>query len=209
MIHFPIPSGFCTVFAVSLAAPLWLSACHQAPDGQKATTVPVDVTLLAPGNDDAVSNRIAPVDPAPAPANSMASNEAVPAAAVSSQEMKGEKGARAVLAAWAGALERGDWATARAQWGHGGADSGLDPKAFVRSYQKYQRMTVSYGDGDVEGGAGSLYYEVPVTIYATLRDGREAHLTGPVTLRRVNDVDGASPEDLVWHISQSDLEQRP
>ncbi|MET0363977.1 MAG: hypothetical protein ABW169_04930, partial [Sphingobium sp.] len=61
----------------------------------------------------------------------------------------------------------------------------------------------------VEGGAGSLYYEVPVTLTGTLRDGRTERLTGPVVVRRVNDVDGATAEQLTWHLSQSDLKPRP
>ncbi len=128
---------------------------------------------------------------------------------LTAEERKGELGARAVLSDWAHALEHRNWADAHAQWGHDGADSGLDPAAFAKAYEKYASITVTIGNGDVEGAAGSLYYEVPVTIGGTLRNGRPFSLSGPVTLRRVNDVDGASAQQLAWHISQSDLKPRP
>ena len=52
-----------------------------------------------------------------------------------------------------------------------------------------------------EGAAGSLYYTAPVVLI----DGKE-RIAGEVVLRRVNDVPGATAEDLRWHIESHTLE---
>jgi membrane-bound inhibitor of C-type lysozyme len=59
--------------------------------------------------------------------------------------------------------------------------------------------------GRVEGAAGSLYVEVPVVLYGRLTDGSEFHRSGRVTLRRVNNVPGATPEQLKWRIAKLDF----
>lgn len=118
---------------------------------------------------------------------------------------KGEKGARAVLLAWARAIEFGRYAEARAQWGEKGAASGLDAAAYAAQFTPYRRITIGFGDGEVEGAAGSLFYEVPVTFTGTLTAGRVDRREGRVTLRRVNDVPGASAEQLRWHIEKSTM----
>lgn len=56
------------------------------------------------------------------------------------------------------------------------------------------------GPGEAEGGAGSLYIEVPVVIYGRYKTGAELHQSGKVTLRRVNDVDGSTTAQRLWHI---------
>jgi hypothetical protein len=55
--------------------------------------------------------------------------------------------------------------------------------------------------GDGEGGAGSLYYTAPVRI----SDGAR-RLAGEIVIRRVNDVDGATAEQLRWHIESTTIE---
>jgi hypothetical protein len=57
---------------------------------------------------------------------------------------------------------------------------------------------VEFGSGTVEGGAGSLFFEAPLT----LRIGfSRPERRGTVSLHRVNDVDGATPEQLPWHVA--------
>ncbi|MFT3967925.1 MAG: hypothetical protein QM690_18805 [Sphingobium sp.] len=194
MTHIALPPAVRA--ALAFAAPLWLVACGQAPELQNDAT-PANMTGSLPRLPANLA--IAPTD-----ARVVEKREAL-----TPEAAKGEKGARAVLLDWARALERGDWAGGRAQWGHGGEGSGLDADGFANAWSRYRRITVSLGDGAVEGGAGSLYYQVPVTVDAVLRDGRVAHMAGPVTLRRVNDVDGASAQELAWHIARSDLKPRP
>ncbi|MDE2404667.1 MAG: hypothetical protein KGM17_08365 [Sphingomonadales bacterium] len=105
-----------------------------------------------------------------------------------------------VLAGWAAAVEARDWRLVRAYWGHGGSDAGLDEAAFAARWGALKAPRVTLGLAEEEGAAGSLFYDAPVMI----ADGKR-RIAGHVVLRRVNDVDGASVEDLRWHIQSSTL----
>jgi hypothetical protein len=105
-----------------------------------------------------------------------------------------------VLNAWATAVEARDWAAVRAFWGDHGARSGLSEAAFAAKWSILHDPHVIVAKGDGEGGAGSLYYTAPVRII----DGART-LTGEIVIRRVNDVDGASAEQLRWHIESTTL----
>jgi hypothetical protein len=112
----------------------------------------------------------------------------------------------AVLATWVRALERRDWAAARATWGDFGADSGLAPDEFAKRWDCYQRLRLTVGRGQQEGATGSLYYEAPLKLDALRRDGGLAVEQGSVLLRRVNDVPGSTAERRRWHIERLDLQ---
>ncbi len=71
------------------------------------------------------------------------------------------------------------------------AEVGLSHTAVTKVIARYEQ----------EGAAGSSYYTAPVTI----TDGAR-RLSGEVVLRRANDVPGATPEQLRWHIESSTLE---
>jgi hypothetical protein len=60
-----------------------------------------------------------------------------------------------------------------------------------------------------DGGAGSIYQPVPVTVDATLLDGTKQRYVGEYVLRRVNDVDGATADQLRWHIMSARLTETP
>lgn len=101
-----------------------------------------------------------------------------------------------LLRFYAAALHARDWAAAAKAWG---AESGVTAATLRDAYDRPERPTLELGKGQVEGAAGSLYYEAPVT----LRFGGEADAErGTLTLRRVNDVPGATPEQLRWHIER-------
>lgn len=106
---------------------------------------------------------------------------------------RGEKGARNVLLSWAAAMEAGDFASARALF-----RNQPDPT----DYSGYREITVGFGDGDIEGGAGSLYYAVPVWLTATTATGAPARREGTITLRRVNDVPGSTAAQRRWGIER-------
>ncbi len=98
-----------------------------------------------------------------------------------------------VLRFYASAIATGDWLGAARIWGDG---SGVDGPALERRYGRMASPTLLFGTGEIEGGAGSLYYEVS----ATLTDASGAVIgKGKVTLRRVNNVPGATPSQLRWH----------
>lgn len=110
---------------------------------------------------------------------------------------------------WANALEARDWETARLSWGESGMASGLDAEEFEIAFSKYRTIDISFGEPRREGAAGTLYYEVPVTMTGELENGDAYRMEGPLLLSRVNDVPGASTEERKWHIEMSDLRPRP
>ena len=116
-----------------------------------------------------------------------------------------ERDPRPALEYWRTALEQHRYPAARSVWGDNGAASGMSAAEFSRAWDKYRIIDITVGQGDQEGAAGSSFYDVPVTITGLTRTGRPYHLAGTVTLRRVNDVDGATPEQLRWHIERSTL----
>ncbi|WP_292927956.1 hypothetical protein [Novosphingobium sp. PASSN1] len=105
-----------------------------------------------------------------------------------------------VLRAWGDAFEARDWVTARAFWGDQGARSGLTEEDFAARWAGLHYPKVTLAKGTSEGAAGSLYYTAPITI----TDGARV-ITGEIVLRRANDVDGATPEQLRWHIESTTL----
>jgi hypothetical protein len=106
-----------------------------------------------------------------------------------------------LLRFYAAALHARDWAAAARAWGAG---SGVTAKTLKASYDRADPPVLELGKGEVEGAAGSLYYEAPVT----LRFGPgAAPERGSLVLRRVNGVDGATPDQLRWHIERSTIGQ--
>ena len=174
--------SFPAVAALALA----LSACNQP----------------APVPSESVEAPVATVEPSPRPSQTTAPPSALPVAedltapTLVPEAEKGEKGARNILLEWARALERRDFARADAQWGAGASDA-----KSVAQFGNYRTITVGVGDGEVEGGAGSLYYEVPLTFTGKRTHEATVSRQGTIVLRRVNDVDGATPAQLRWHIA--------
>jgi hypothetical protein len=96
------------------------------------------------------------------------------------------------------ALEQGKWDLAATAWR---ASSGVTGATLKASYDRGAPLHIDTGKGDEEGAAGSSFYEVPVT----LRFGSGKPETGTLTLRRVNNVPGATPEQLDWRIENSTI----
>lgn len=180
-------------------AALALSACNQtppAPAPSEAADAPMASSEASP--EPAHTATVAAVNPGAAPA---ASPSDLSAPTLVPEADKGETGARNILLEWARAVERRDFARADAQWGAGTADA-----KSAKRFGDYASITVGFGDGDVEGAAGSLYYEVPLMVTGKRKVGIAVKRTGSVVVRRVNDVDGATPAQLRWHISGITLE---
>jgi hypothetical protein len=107
-----------------------------------------------------------------------------------------------VLQTYFALLETRRFADAWRLWSDGGRASGMSAEAFAASFDDYDSYHAQIGaPGRIEGAAGSLYVDVPVQVYARRKDGREVHRLGTATLRRVNDVPGASAEQLSWRIA--------
>ena len=115
---------------------------------------------------------------------------------------KGPDGAGQVVQRYASLIEEGKIAEAQAAWGRGIEQGVLAPPRLAALHGVHFEVGKPY---DQEGAAGSSYIMVPLTLTATDKAGRLVRYAGPITLRRVNDVDGASAAQLRWHMVQGEL----
>jgi hypothetical protein len=118
---------------------------------------------------------------------------------------KSAAAAVAVVQRYYAALNAHDYGTAWQQWGDDGPPN--QPLAkFQAGFAHTSATRVTIGTlPPGEGAAGSIYQTVPVTIDATLDDGTHQRFVGTYAIRRVNDVDGASADQLRWHIGSAHL----
>ena len=106
-----------------------------------------------------------------------------------------------VLIAWAKAMSLKQWDSAYLYWEAKGLGTGLTPMQFAAKWGQLGNPEFEIHPGKYEGAAGSSYYTAPVVLI----DGQRRD-KGEVVLRRVNDVPGASPEQLRWHIESMTIE---
>jgi hypothetical protein len=107
------------------------------------------------------------------------------------------------------ALDARDYDTAWRQWGNDGPPNQTQA-AFRAGFAHTRSTRVTIGAaGDGEGAAGSIYLTVPVRVEATLDSGASQRFRGEYILRRVNDVDGATADQLRWHIDSARLQPEP
>ncbi|MGX7896976.1 hypothetical protein [Tsuneonella sp. HG222] len=164
----------------------------------------------APSPSTEAGDTAAPVEtPAPVvsgeptpPAASPGTPEADPSQPANAEE----KAARGVLLEWARSLEVGQLDRTWATWGKDAeARSGMTRAQHDAYWQRFKTITIAMPTGTTDGAAGSLYYTAPTTVVGKTQDGRPYRLEGEVVLRRVNDVPGASADQLAWHIEKVDL----
>jgi len=118
---------------------------------------------------------------------------------------RGVEGARNVLLSFARALEEREFGQA---WSLlSSADKRKWSKAeFAAILSDLDKITVAVPTGTMEGAAGSSYYSAPIAITGSAKDGRPVRIEGKAVLRRVNDVEGATPEQLRWHFETLTLD---
>lgn len=185
----------CLTLTVTCALALTLSACD------RSTKLPAPELQGPAAPDLPVADAEPPVPAGPLP---IASATPIPVPEEIPYEPREPSTARdpaQVLQDWAKAVEARDWSLVRAFWGDHGERSGLSVIAFAAKWRKLRQPEVTIGKGDSEGGAGSLYYTAPLRI----SDGPRI-LAGEIVIRRVNDVDGATAEQLRWHIESTSIE---
>ena len=115
------------------------------------------------------------------------------------------KGARNVLVSFARAIELKEFDQAWNMLGPA-AKQRMSKADFNKIFTGLDHISVAVPGGQMEGAAGSSYYTSQATINAKDTDGRPVRIEGPITLRRVNDVPGATPYQLHWHIEQLKLD---
>ena len=116
------------------------------------------------------------------------------------------QGAAQVVQQYGSLLEQGKYGEAYQMWGAGGDVQGMTEKQFTDRFAKYSEVhTMVGGPTEPEGAAGSVYVTVPMQIYGRLKEGGTFNLVGPIILKRVNNVPGATTEQLEWHLSKSGL----
>ena len=174
----PMLSRTMTLAALAALA-IHLAACDRKPaEPDTRPSEPVPAVPVAPGpTASAAASGPAPLD----------------AAALSDR-----RNPERLLRFYASALHQRDWTSAARAWGEG---SGVTAKTLEAAYNRPERPTLEVGKGSGDAGAGSQFYEAPVT----LRFGGEAPERGTLYLRRVNDVDGATSEQLNWRIERSTI----
>jgi len=169
-------------FPLLAAATLTLAACQSSDE------------VVSPG-DEATATATPPPPSTPG----------LPAPLVPSAEA-GEEGARNILLGFARALENGQFSVAWALLGETARADGTEAE-FTAQWSDLTGVSVAILNGDMEGAAGSLFYTSQLTITAQDAEGRPLRFEGPIVLRRVNDVPGATEVQLRWHIVQLDLVQ--
>lgn len=98
-------------------------------------------------------------------------------------------------------LEQRQFAEARRMYAEDGAASGITDEQFAARFEDFATIDSAVEHpARIEGAAGSLYAQVQLTLTGELKSGEPYSRTGLVTLRRVNDVPGATEEQLQWHI---------
>ena len=109
------------------------------------------------------------------------------------------QGAADVLQTYYALIEEGDYESAWRLRAPGG--NGKNFAEFAAGFDKYAEHHARIGaQSDLSGAAGSLFVEVPVQTYGKLQDGTPFSSAGTVTMRRSNDVPGATAEQRRWRI---------
>lgn len=108
------------------------------------------------------------------------------------------------------AINRQDYRQAYLLWDREGAASQQSFEQFKQGFANTASTTVTVGEpGRVEGAAGSLYIEIPVTITAVTENGTQQQFRGSYVLRRVNSVPGSTLEEQQWHLYSAHITQVP
>jgi hypothetical protein len=166
---------------------LMLAACDKAGD--------------APGSaasGDAVSDASGAVlGDAPGADASGAAGDAPAASTLDTAALTERRDPERLLRYYVSAIRIGDWVGGAKAWS---LDAQMTPGKLEAEFGAKAGPKLAVGKGDMEGAAGSLYYEAPLVV--DFGDGRPSK-RGTIVLRRVNDVPGASEEQLNWRIERT------
>ncbi len=195
-----------------LSTVVLLAACHKAPVEQRDTPVAAPVTVGSPvgpmEKKDAGPVRAIPAMPVAPEPGSPGTPGGLPDDRTPLSEPKGPidpksaEGAGQVVQLYAALIGEGKFAAADKAWRKGIEQGALAPVLLATFREVHGEVGKPY---DQEGAMGSSFIMVPLRLYGVDKAGKRFNFIGPLTLRRVNDVDGSSAEQRRWHIVQSGL----
>ena len=96
------------------------------------------------------------------------------------------------------ALGSREWARAALVWD----DPVVDAARLEAVFGGYRELQLAWAEPEVEGAAGSLYCTVAGKL-TDAQDPAKPPVEGALVLRRVNDVPGATPDQLRWTLRSS------
>lgn len=113
-----------------------------------------------------------------------------------------------VVGQYATLLGQRRFADAYAMWDPGATT--LTKDRFVSQFDGLKTVKPAIGKiAPAEGAAGSLYDRIQLTLSDTTSGGKNYVVTGPVTVRRVNDVPGSTNQQRRWRIVKMQLTANP
>lgn len=115
-----------------------------------------------------------------------------------------------VVQGYYAAINRGDYRSAFLAWDQNGAASGKSFGGFRAGFAQTRSVRVFTGVPiNPDAGMSQRRIDVPVDVYATLKNGRRQHFRGRYTLHRVVEGVGAPASQLSWHIESANLVALP
>ncbi|HEY9620911.1 MAG TPA: hypothetical protein V6C78_11105 [Crinalium sp.] len=119
-----------------------------------------------------------------------------------------QQGAVQVVRSYYRAIARRDYEQAYSAWEGNGAASHQSLEQFRQGFANTASIAVDIGTpGELNGAAGSIYIEIPVTVTAVTESGTPQRFRGSYVLRRVNNVPGSTPEQRQWHLYSANITQ--
>ena len=149
-------------------------------------TAPSNTEQAAVGKQATVGTSIPPADSLPYPSS--------------------PEGAAQVVRDYYDAINERDYERAYNHWDRHGSASGQTLEQFEQGFADTEHVDAQIGEpGREDAAAGSLFIKIPVSIMATTKDQGIQRFSGTYSLRRVNDVPGATKDQLTWHIYAADI----
>ena len=104
------------------------------------------------------------------------------------------------------AINRGDYRGAYLAWDQNGAASGQSFAKFRAGFAQTKSVRgVTGAPTNPDAGMSQRRIDVPVDVYAVLKNGKKQHFRGSYTLHRVVEGVGAPARQLSWHLSSAKL----
>jgi hypothetical protein len=177
--------------AIMLGGLAVLAGCREAPAPGQARGGRAAATDPSARNDSAAP----PAAPAAPVARQVPVEERKPVLQAPVDPNSAEAAAEVVRTCFE-LLGKGRRAEAGRLWEEAGKAS-----AFAAGLGRYRDYRAEVGPpGEMEGAAGSSFVTIPVRLGGLLSDGTAFHRRIEVTLRRVNDVPGATDDQRRWRI---------